>query len=482
MSENDTTNNDEGQDSFADLLESYSSETNEDIGVGDKIAGEILSIGEDRIYVDTGTKIDGVIEKRELLDESGEFPYQLGDMVELYVVSFSGDEIVLSKAMSGLGALRALETAFSSAVPVEGKVKSLVKGGFQVEISQRRAFCPMSQMDLRYVDKPEIHVGNTYRFLILKFEERGRNIVVSRRKLLDMEMKEERTKFLSTIQVDDQLEGRVTKLMPYGAFVELFPGIEGMVHISELSWSRVNKAEEVVQAGQSIQVKILGIEWPKTKNVPKISLSIKQISGDPWERVVEDFHVGDRVEGTVRRCAAFGAFVEIAPGIEGLVHISEMSHTRRVLKPEDVVQVDETVSVVVKDIDPKNRRISLSMKDAEGDPWKGVEDRFTVGQTTEGVLEKKERFGYFITLEPGVTGLLPKSKFRDAEDQAGLENLKEGDPIKVVVAEMDIEQRKLTLSPGITAGEKEWKTYSKDSGSGLGSLGEKLEEALKDQD
>jgi len=466
------------EESFADLLESYSSRLNDDIQVGDKVRGEIISIGKDTVFVDTGTKLDGFVDKEELLDADGKLPYKKGDILELYAVSVNGGEIRLSEALSGIGGLAALEEAFESAVPVEGKVMGVVKGGFHVDIMKRRAFCPISQMDLKYIEAPNEYVGETYPFLITQFEEDGGNIVLSRRALLDQEQKKARKEFLEGIEVGGQMEGRITKLMPYGAFVELFPGLEGMVHLSELSWSRVEKPGDAFKTGDHIPVKIIGIEAGERPDRPKISLSIKQVTGDPWERVSDAFKEGDKVTGKVTRCSNFGAFVEIAPGIEGLVHISEMSYTKRVVKPENEVKPGETVSVVVKEVDPSRRRISLSIKDAEGDPWLDVPEKYRIGQAVEGRIEKKEKFGYFVTLEPGITGLLPKSGFKKSSEPTSIEKLRQGDPISVVIEEIKPDDRRITLGPGDSRDEDEWRKFAEGEGKSLGSLGEKLQKAL----
>jgi len=384
--------NEKGEESFEDLFRSYTAGLGNEVHVGDRIRGPIISIGKESLFIDTGTKIDGVVDKAELLDDKGDLPYKEGDVLELYVVSFRGDEIRLSKAMTGAGSINALEEAFRNAIPVEGKVKGQIKGGYHVEIMQRRAFCPMSQMDLKFQESPEQNVGQTYRFLITQFEEKGKNIVVSRRDLLRKEQEKAFKKFIETLKVGDQVPGRVTKLMPYGAFVELLPGLEGMVHISEISWSRVEKASDVLTPQSTVTVKVLGMEPGEKPGSLKISLSIKQVTGDPWESVGDNFRIGDNVKGKVTRCANFGAFVEIAPGVEGLVHLSEMSYRKRVTKPEEVVKAGDHVPVVIKEIDLEKRRISLSIKDAEGDPWSDVPERYREGQRVEGVVEKRERF------------------------------------------------------------------------------------------
>ena len=466
------------EESFADLLESYSPRMNEDIQVGDKITGEIISIGSDTVFVDTGTKIDGLVEKDELLDDRGELPYKEGDTLDLYVVSYNGSEIRLSRALSGIGGLAVLEDAFEKGIPVEGKVKGQIKGGFHVDIMKKRAFCPISQIDLRFVENPDDYVGETYQFLITQFEEDDKNIVISRRKLLNREQEKARKEFLRNIAAGDQLEGRITKLMPYGAFVELFPGLEGMIHLSELSWSRVEKPDDVLKVGDVIQVKLISIEKGEKPDQFKIALSIKQVTGDPWESVHEKFHEGDKVTGKVTRCTNFGVFVEIAPGIEGLVHISEMSYKKRILKPEDEVKPGETVPIVVKEIDAVKRRISLSIRDAEGDPWMDVQEKYLVGQVVEGSIEKKEKFGYFVVLQPGITGLLPKSEIKKSYQPALIEKLRQGDAITVIINEIKPDERKITLIPGDSRDEDDWRSFRKSTKKSLSSLGEKLEQAL----
>ena len=456
-------NNDPEEESFADLFESYSAGMSDDLQLGDKISGKIISIGKDAIFLDIGTKVDGMVERAELLDSEGNLPFAEGDDLELYVVAREDHEIRLSKAISGIGGVEILREAFQSAIPVEGKVQATCKGGFNVEILHRRAFCPISQMDVNYVETPEDYVGQGYEFLITQFEDNGKNIVVSRRKILAQAMEKEKASFLSTLKQDDVVEGRVTKLMPYGAFVELIPGLEGMVHVSELSWSRMEKPEQVVQADDRVLVKVLGITGGDKKNAKKISLSMKQVAEDPWNHVSEKFNPGDKVNGTVTRCMDFGVFVEIAPGIEGLVHISEMSYVKRVVKPADEVMPGESVSVLIKDIDPRKRRISLSMRDTQGDPWLDVSDTFKIGQVVTGTLEHKETFGYFVTLVPGITGLLPKSKFNLAEKPGQLEQLKPGESLNVSVAEINARDRKITLAPGDAAEEGGWKDYSQNT-------------------
>jgi len=448
------------------------------MGVGDKISGKIVSIGRDSVFVDTGTKIDGVVDKAELLDENGEIDLSEGDILELYIVALSDEEIKLSKALSGIGGLNMLKEAYEKAAPVEGKISETCKGGVRVDILQRKAFCPVSQIDINYVEDASDFVGQSFNFLITTFEENGRNIVLSRRALLAREQEKSRKAFYQTLSVNTAMDGTVTRIMPYGAFVQLSSGVEGMVHISEMSWSKSAKAESLVNVADIVQVKVIGIEPDKKPGLLKISLSMKQLTEDPWDNAGEQFHEGDKILGTVTRCANFGAFVEVAPGIEGLVHIREMSYKKRVLKPEDVVTAGETVSVTIKEVDLDKRRISLSIRDAEGDPWVDITEKYKIGQSVEGILEKKEKFGYFINLEPGITGLLPKSNLNKASKPSELEKLKEGDVIAIMIEAMNPGQRKMTLTPADTAEEQNWQSFSDASTSSLGALGEKLQLAL----
>jgi small subunit ribosomal protein S1 len=254
-----------------------------------------------------------------------------------------------------------------------------------------------------------------------------------------------------------------------------------MVHISELSWSRLDKPEEAVNVGESIQVKVIGIESVESSEKLKIALSSKQLSGDPWDSAEDQFHPGEKVKGKVTRCMKFGAFVEIAPGIEGLVHISEMSYIKRILKPEDVVKPGETVNVMIKELDLENRKIALSLKDAEGDPWVDIGEKYTIGQTLEGTIEKKEKFGYFISLEPGITGLLPISKIKKVSKPALIEKTREGQPLAVIIEEIHPAERKITLAPGDSGDEGNWREYTAEKKQSLGDLGAKLQQALKSQ-
>lgn len=475
---------DEGEtEDFAALLDSYMTEMRPEVQVGDRIPGEVIAIGKDAVFFNTGTKSDGVVEKAELLDEKGELTCKVGDRIDLYVVDTRNGELRLSKTMGAGTDTDMLYEAHKSRIPVEGKVSEICKGGFRVQIMGQTAFCPVSQMDVHYVEKPEEFVGATLAFLIERIEAKGKNLVVNRRRLLEQELAKEREKFLATARSGDILDGRVIRIMPYGVFMEIHPGVEGMAHISELSWSRVADPSEVVSAGSVLPVRILSIEKTGSKTGGlKISLSVKQAAGDPWKTVGEKYKAGDKLEGKVTRCADFGAFVEVEPGIEGLVHISEMSYTRRVVKAEDVVRPGDRVAVKVTSVDPINRRLSLSIKETEGDPWLTIANRMTVGQVVSGTVERFTNFGCFISLAPGVTGLMPKSNMEKAADPRAIEKLKTDAPITVRIDAISLADKKITLTPSDAEEPEAWKHYTAVQPAktgGLGDLGQKLQEALK---
>ena len=467
-----------GEENFAEMFEAFSSGKREGLTIGDKVKGKVISIGRESVFLDTGTKVDGVVDRAEMLDANQEVTCKVGDVLELYVISSNGHEIRLSRGLSGQRDADLLVEAFQNRVPVDGRVKEECKGGFRVELMGKRAFCPISQIDIKYVEKPAEYIGETFPFLITEYEENGKNIIVSRRDLLKKELEEKKKGFIAGLSAGQEIQGTVTKIMPFGAFVELMPGMEGMIHISELSWSRTEKAEDILKAGDSVTVKIIDIQAGKGGKDMKISLSLKQMTGDPWADVADRYHVGDKIKGKVTRCAKFGVFVEIVPGLEGLVHISQMSYTKRVLRPEDEVQPGETVDAVINEIDPEKKRISLSIKDMAGDPWADIEEKYKAGQAVRGTLEKKEKFGYFILLEPGVTGLLPLSLIAKAAKPSDIEKLNNGDPVMVLVTGVDPRDRKISLSPAELMESEDWKQYADIPKKSMGSLGEKLQQAF----
>lgn len=426
---------------------------------GQRVTVTVVAVTSDTVFVSTGSKVDGIVERSEL-EEDGAATPAVGDTLDLYVVTVSPQEVRLSKMMRGAGGLAALEEARDARLPVEGKVQAIVKGGFAVEVMKRRAFCPLGQIDLRPVDDPEAFIGKTLPFIITKLEKSGRNIVLSRRAILEVEQAENREAFLSSVSAGDVLEGTVVRLAPFGVFVELAPGVEGLIHLSELAWGRVAQADEVVSTGDKIRVKIL--EIATGNKGPRISLSVRQVTDDPWKSVEGRLAEGQIITGKVVRNAAFGSFVEVLPGIDGLIHVSELSYERRVNKPDDVLAVGETVTVKVKGLDLDKKRLSLSLRDVGGDPWEGVAEDFPIGEEVTGIVEKRAPFGIFITLRPGVTGLLPASAISSSRNKGGIDKAPEGSSVQVFVREVDTSNRKVTLGLGDSGPSREGRDGGKE--------------------
>ncbi len=465
---------------FAALFEQHSA-SNVRLAPGQKVSGTVIDISGDNVFVDVGIKVDGIMDRKDILNAEGEEIVKVGDTIEGWIVKMNSHEVHISRSMSGSG-LAALEDACASAIPVDGRVQGTCKGGYTVEVLGKRAFCPGSQMEA--LGEGEDIAGRNMQFLIMRVENRGRNIIVSRRALIERERSENLEKVLADLKVGDIVEGKVSRLVPYGAFVELAPSVEGLIHISELAWSRLATADEAVNCGDLVRAKVIGIS--KTEKGTRISLSRKQAEGDPWASLGDRLEAGKIVQGKVVRLAAFGAFVEILPGIEGMVHISEMAWGRRVNKPEEVTRPGETVTVKILDINTEARRISLSIRDAQGDPWADVPERFAPGTEVQGSVESQSSFGIFVTLAPAVTGLLPMQNLKSVKNQSELLALQKGDPITVVVQRVDANARKISLLPQGAAEAKslensDWKKHAQSGSksSSLGVLGQALQKALQ---
>jgi len=464
---------------FARLLEASFKQPQKRLSVGDKIRGEILVVGKEDVFVSTGmvgTMTDGVVPRRELLDSDGKFGHKVGDEVELYVVQVRGSEVFLSPKATSKNLADDLEDAYDMMLPIEGRVSEVCKGGVRVAIGGKVAFCPISQLDLARVETGEEFIGKKLEFLITQFSEGGRNIVVSRRKLLEEQRGVSEGVFAEDRKDGEIVSGKVKRIEPYGAFVEVAPGIEGLLHISELSWSRVADPHEVVTVGQEVQVKILKRENKEGRL--KISLSLKQAGAEPWENFPADVREGHVVQGKVTRCMKFGAFVEIAPGLEGLIPLSEMSYTKRVIRSDELFKEGERVLVMIKEINPETKRIALSLKDAGSDPWAMASQKFPVGAIVSGKVERREQYGLFVQLEEGVTGLLPRSKAME-RPEFPFEKIKLGDTVIVQVGELRLEERRISLEVPNDENRDEWKGYTSQASSGsFGTLADQFKKAL----
>lgn len=370
MSESQESSKDFGT-ILAEFEQTESSEDQRKVpAVGEKVKGRVLSVTDKAAFVDLGGKSEGMIDIAQLRDAAGNVTVAAGDEIEATVTGTdaeTGSLVLRRKAGRGQEVAAEIRQAYEAGIPVEGLVTTINKGGAEVQVSGMRAFCPLSQLDLRYVEDPSQFVGQKLMFRVSRIEP-GRtrpNIVLSRRALLEEEAESKAAETREKLQVGAVLRGRVTSLASYGAFVDL-GGLEGMLHVSEIGHTRVSHPNEALQVGQEIEVQVIKVEKGKDEKRPRISLSRKSLERDPWRDVAERFPEGTELTGRVMRTETFGAFVEIAPGVEGLVHISEMGANRRLNHARDAVQLGQDVQVRVLGVDAGKRRISLTMGSGSG--------------------------------------------------------------------------------------------------------------------
>ena len=482
-----TSTPEEGAEDFAAMLAAHDTASSR-LQSGQKVTGTVIAVTGDSVFVDVGIKVDGIMDRKDIIDAEGKESVGPGDSIEAWVTGVSSQEIRLSRSMGGSG-VAALEDARDAAVPVDGRVTAACKGGYTVEVLGKSAFCPGSQIGVPTSEDAAELVGRALQFLVIRVENHGRNVVVSHRALIERERAEQLETLLESLKPGDTVEGKISRLAPFGAFMELAPSVEGMIHLSELSWSRVNAPDEAVTLGDAVRAKVLSIS-KDAKGRVRISLSRKQAEGDPWQNVTERLEAGTVVPGKVMRLAPFGAFVELLPGIEGLVHISELSWTKRVAKPEDVLTVGDAVSVKIKEINLENRRISLSLRDAEGDPWQDAAQRFAVGATVSGTVESRTPYGLFITLAPGITGLLPAGVIKNSKQGKQYSKLDKGDAVTLTVQNMDTTARRISLAPegeqaASPAEDKAWRQHatagSSTGGAGMNIMAQALQKALQNK-
>ncbi|MDR0330489.1 MAG: S1 RNA-binding domain-containing protein [Chitinispirillales bacterium] len=415
---------------------------------GDKVSGKVTRVGPDYVFIDIGARNEAMIKAAELSGEG----VKPGDTVNGFVVSDRDGETVVSKSVGGGGTadIGALREALNSRVPVQGKVTGVSKAGLAVKIMGHRAFCPVSQIDVKYTSDVNEYLSKTLDFVITRITEGGKNIVVSRVPLFEAGLEEQFKKFADAAGSNKVFKGKISKIVEFGLFVEA-GGLEGLVHISEVSWERAQNLNDTFTAGQEVEFVVLKVERKDSMRNSKVSLSMKQALEDPWTRVTEAVKVGEAVNGRVTRLADFGAFVEVISGVEGLVHVSEMAWGRRVHHPSEIVKPGQTVKVTVLGIDLNKRSISLTLKDIADDPWNGIEEKLSVGADVPGTVARKAKFGYFIDLFEGVTGLLVFSRM--AADKK--ESLKPGDAVTVQVESIDTDARRVALSMGVADSHKE---------------------------
>jgi len=441
--ENEEESEDEnlGMAEVESLMESM--EATPTLVVGEIVQGHVVNVTDEEVVVDLGLKWEAVVPRMEFTSEDGALNVETGQSIGVMIEKF--DELTGRAVVSRRRALQEevweeIERAFYEEKPVRGRVVQRVKGGLEVNIGVH-AFMPASQADLKPHPTLEDWIGQEVECKVIKLNRKRDNVVVSHRKVLEEESNEKKTALMEHLVEGAVLTGRVKNLTDYGAFVDL-GGIDGLLHMTDLSWTRVAHPSEVVQAGQDVEVKVLKFDREKER----VSLGMKQLTTDPWENVTAQFHVGDHITGKVVSVTDYGAFVELQPGVEGLIHISEMSWTRRLRHPSKILKPNEMAEVAILDVNPEQRRISLSLRQALPDPWDGLSERMGAGTVVKGRVRHFTDFGAFIEVAEGVDGLIHVSNLswtRNVKHPS--EVLKKGQEIEAIVLNVDTENRRLSL-------------------------------------
>ncbi|MCC5785399.1 MAG: 30S ribosomal protein S1 [Phycisphaerales bacterium] len=430
-----------GDDAAGGNMDSVIGDVIEDVAPGKLLKGKVIGFAGDDVVVEVGLKSEGLIPREEFAELSQNIA--VGDTVDVLLESMEGESglIQLSrrKAERQINWHRIIDTT-KEGDAVEGTVMRKIKGGLLVDIGVP-VFLPASQVDIRRPGEIGEYIGRKIRAQILKIDQERRNIVISRRKLIEEEREAAKKRLLSTINEGDTVRGTVKNIADFGAFVDL-GGIDGLLHITDMSWGRVNHPSEIVRIDEQIEVRILNIDMEKEK----IALGLKQKEPSPWEEIEAKYPVGSRVKGEVVSLMSYGCFVRLEDGIEGLVHISEMSWTKRINHPSEMVQPGDPVEVVVLDIDKNKQEISLGMKQTEVNPWELVSEKYPPGTVIEGVVRNLANYGAFVEIEPGIDGLLHISDMSWTKKVTHPnELLKKGDMVKCVVLEVDQAKQRISL-------------------------------------
>jgi len=389
----------EETDSMHDLYE----QSFRNIQEGEVIRGRIVQVSDDFVMVDIGYKSEGQISIHEFKDELGKVQAGIGDEIDVLLEFHDDDDgtIHLSKEKAAkIKVWDDISRIYSEDGMIEGKIIAKVKGGLAVDIGVQ-AFLPGSQVDLRPVRNLESLIGHTFPFKVLKYNKKRRNVVLSRRALLEKEREQMKSFTLATLQDNKEVDGIVKNITDYGVFVDL-GGIDGLLHITDMSWGRVGHPSEMFQIGDKIKVKILSFD----RDSERVSLGLKQLVDDPWSKAEEKYPVETKVRGKVVSLTDYGAFVEIEEGVEGLIHVSEMSWTKKIRHPSKILSVGDEVEAVVLSINPENKRISLGMKQLESNPWDVIAQKYPVGTTIAGKIKNITDFGIFIGIDEGIDGLV----------------------------------------------------------------------------
>ena len=463
---------------------------------GQTIQGSIVGFGPKVAFVNVGGKGEAEIDLEELKDAGGDIEVQIGDRIEAMVVSTSGGIVLSRRGVRNAATQRELEDAFRAGVAVEGKVAQVVKGGYEVRIARERAFCPLSQIDVARTADPAVHEGRVYAFRVIEYKNGGKDVVVSRRKHLEEAQRAAAAEVRKSIVPDAVLTGRVTSVVEFGAFVDLGGGVQGLLHASDMSWSRAASPSEMVAPGDQITVKVLRVD----DAAQKISLGLKQLLADPWAMVAANYEVGQVRTGRVTRVADFGAFVELEPGIEGLAHASTFAPTGQPRGWTKSVTAGVTGTFEILSIDAAQKRIGLALVDQKSAFVTSPLQRNTSsdaatttqpqgdlvpGAIVTGKVERHEKFGVFVFLSPGRTGLIPLSETGVERGGDVLKAFPVGSDVEVVVLEVDSANRRIRLSRKAVAEQQEQaelRDYAAradaEPAASLGSLADKLRGAL----
>jgi len=410
---------------------------------GEVVKGTVVGVTSTHVLIDVGYKSEGQIPLSEFLDRQGNLQVKVGDEVDVFFDSSEGENggIVLSRQRAeNMKVWEEIEKAFNEGKGVEGYIIGKVKGGFKVDVGVP-GFLPGSHVDVRPTRNLDKFIGTRDRFAILKFNRARGNVVVSRRAILEKERDSLKQEVLKVIEEGVILEGTVKNITGYGAFVDL-GGIDGILHISDMSWGRIAHPSEIVQVGEKVKVVVLKFDAEKER----ISLGMKQLTPDPWHTVAEKYSVGSRIQGKVISLMDYGAFVELESGIEGLIHISEMSWTRKIAHPSKVLQVGQTVEVVVLNVDPGHRRISLGLKQVMANPWELAKEKYPVGTIIKGPVRNITDFGIFVGIEEGIDGLVHISDLHWTKKiKHPSELYKKGDMVEAKVLGVNVENERFSL-------------------------------------
>ena len=429
-------------ENFAELLaESFSESTSVE---GSVVRGTIIAIESDNAIIDVGLKSEGRIPLKEFTAPGQDPELQVGDTVEVYVERMEdkdGQALLSREKARREEAWVILERAFEAQERVTGVIFGRVKGGFTVDLSGATAFLPGSQVDIRPINDVSALMGAPQPFQILKIDRRRGNIVVSRRAVLEESRAEARSELVSNLVEGQILKGVVKNITDYGAFVDL-GGVDGLLHVTDIAWRRINHPSEALSVGQTVDVQVIRFN----QETQRISLGMKQLQSDPWENAIEKFKIGTRLSGRVTNITDYGAFVELDDGVEGLVHVSEMSWTKKNVHPGKIVSTSQEVEVVVLDVDLTKRRISLGLKQATDNPWAEFETNNKIGEVIEGEINNITEFGLFVGLTEEIDGLVHLSDISwSSSSEEVLEGFNRGDKVEAKILDIDLEKERISL-------------------------------------